>query len=267
MKNDRNTIFLQGAIFALFVFCLLPNVFAQTAAPNIPEIDRIRLAEAFRLEEKLSEKVWQNWRKTPLAVILVTPEHEFLIRHPAPSADFTDIGYDKLLKSKIYRRKRIFNPSFLATFPAVGGVSTIVVGQAENTWVKTSTPYVVTILHEHFHQMQDSQTDYYKDVSALGLANGDETGMWMLNYPFPYSDKKISENFANLASQLAKTLENERYGISKRIQKLFENAKRFRQFAQTGRLQISFVPALEGRHGDLYRNSDRRTRRKKLPTE
>ena len=198
---------MKKGIFLIFALILLAqNAFSQNN-PAIPESDRIRLAEAFRLGDKLSEKVWQNWSKAPFAVLLVTPENEFLIRHPSPSKDFAEIGYDKLLKSKVYWRKRTFNQSFLATFPAVGGVSTIVVGQAENTWVKTSSFWTVTVLHEHFHQFQDSQAGFYKDVLALDLANGDETGMWMINYPFPYQDKKLNEDFSAMANQLAKALE------------------------------------------------------------
>jgi hypothetical protein len=216
--------------FFLFTFLLInfsQSIFAQET-PKISETDRIRLAETFRLEEKLSDKIWKNWHKTPLAILLVTKETEFLIGHPAPSKDFTEIGYDKLLKHKVYVRKQQFNPSFLATFPAIlgSGISTIVVGQAENTWVKTSTPWVVTLLHEHFHQMQDSQPDFYKEVSDLNLARGDETGMWMLNYPFPYDDKKINEDFDKLAKQLAKTLETNQTSA---FQKEFETYKKMRK--------------------------------------
>ncbi len=193
--------------FFIFAFILLVQTVFSQQTPSISETDRIRLAEAFKLGDKLSEKVWQNWSKAPFAVLLVTPSHEFLIRHPSPSKDFAEIGFDKLLNSKVFWRKRTFNQSFLATFPAVGGISTIVVGQAENTWVKTSTFWTVTLLHEHFHQMQDSQPDFYKNVLALDLANGDETGMWMLNYPFPYRDKKINDDFSAMARQLAKALE------------------------------------------------------------
>jgi len=190
------------------LFCLSQAVFSQTT-PSLPEQDRTRIAEAFRLGDTLSKKVWKDWNKTPFAVLLVTRDTEFLIRHPKPSKDFTEIGYDALLKSKIYWRKRVFDKSFLATFPAVGGspVSTIVVGQAENTWVKTSTPWVATLLHEHFHQFQDSQTGMYDELLALDLANGDTTGMWMLNYPFPYKNAKTGEDFGKLALQLATTLE------------------------------------------------------------
>lgn len=197
---------MKKILFALVVIFLVRTAFPQQN-PAISETDRIRLAETFRLADKLSDKVWRNWSKAPFAVLLVTPENEFLVRHPAPSKDFNEIGYDRLLKSKIFWRKRQFNQSFLATFPAVGGISTIVVGQAENTWVKTSTFWTVTLLHEHFHQLQDSQPNFYRDVSALDLANGDETGMWMLNYPFPYGDKKVNEDFSALAAQLARALE------------------------------------------------------------
>ena len=198
---------MKKKIFLILAFIFLArNVFSQNN-PAISATDRIRLAEAFRLGDKLSEKVWPNWSKAPFAVLLVAPESEFLVRHPSPSKDFTEIGYDKLLKSKVYWRKRVFNQSFLATFPAVGGVSTIVVGQAENTWVKTSAFWTVTLLHEHFHQMQDSQANFYRDVLALDLANGDESGMWMINYPFPYRDKKINDDFSVMAAQLAKALE------------------------------------------------------------
>ena len=194
----------------LLLFAAFQTVLPQ-AKPQISENDRIRLAEAFRLSDSFSEKVWKDWSKTAFAVLLITPENEFLIRHPAPSKDFAEIGYDKLLKSKVYQRKRVFSPNLLATFPVIQGsnISTIVVGQAENTFVKTSTPWVVTILHEHFHQLQDSQPNMYQATLDLGISGGDRTGMWMLNYPFPYSEKSTAQNFNELAGQLAKTLETE----------------------------------------------------------
>jgi hypothetical protein len=174
--------------------------------PNVPEVDRIRLAEAFRLGESLGDRVWKDWSKAPFAVLLVTPEYEFLIRHPRPSEDFTLVGPDPLLKSDVYFRKRQFPTSFLATFQAVGGVSTIVVGQAENTYKKTSTPWVVTVLHEHFHQLQESQPGHFAEVEALNLSRGDKTGMWMLNYAFPYDSAEVKRRFATLTRLLAEAL-------------------------------------------------------------
>ena len=196
--------------FVLLLLFFTSGVFAQENKPAIPEIDRIRLAEAFRIGDTLGNKVWKDWDKAPFAVLLVTPENEFLVRHPKPSKDFTLAGYDSLLKSDVYFRKRTKQINLLATYPAVGAISTIVIGQAENTSKKTSTPWVVTVLHEHFHQMQSSEPNYYKEVDALNLANGDQTGMWQLNFAFPYKDAQINERFSALSKLLAETLQTKK---------------------------------------------------------
>jgi hypothetical protein len=182
---------------------------ADTHTQNYPvlsETDRTRLAEAFRLGDQFGDRVWPRWSKAPFAVLLVTPDTEFLLRHPKPSGDFSKLGYDALLKSDVYYRKRQFDPHLLATFPAVSRISTVVIGQAENTSVKTSTPWVITLLHEHFHQLQESEPNYYAEVNALGLARGDQTGMWMLNYAFPYDRKEVQGQFALMSKLLADAL-------------------------------------------------------------
>ena len=192
--------------FLLLLLSSAPLVCAQDK-PRVADIDRVRLAEAFRIGDTLGNRLWPNWNKAPFAVLLVTPEYEFLIRHPKPSADFTLISYEPLLRSNVYYRRRTQPQNLLATFPVVGGVPTIVIGQAENTAKKTSTPWVVTMLHEHFHQLQYSRPGYYDAVNALGLTRGDKTGMWMLNYPFPYDWHEMQELFSNLGRSLDEALE------------------------------------------------------------
>ena len=191
------------------VLLSVQNILAQDK-PALRYVDRVRLAEAFSIGDTLGNQVWENWDKAPFAVLLVAPDFEFLIRHPKPSADFTLVGYDPLLKSNVYFRKRTYQANLLATFPAIKGSndSTIVIGQAENTSKKTSSPWVVTVLHEHFHQLQNSQPTYYADVDALKLSRGDETGMWMLNYPFPYNEPRVKQHFTVLGRLLAETLQD-----------------------------------------------------------
>lgn len=179
---------------------------ARAEAPALPDDDRTRIAEAFRLAGAVGNRLWPGWDKAPFAVLLVTPEHEFLVRHPKPSADFTSLGEDTVLKCGVSYRKRKFPPNLLATFPAVGGTPTVVIGQPANTAAKAPTRWVITLLHEHFHQLQYSQPRYYPDVDALGLARGDTTGMWMLNYPFPYTDPEVKRQFAALTRALAEAL-------------------------------------------------------------
>jgi hypothetical protein len=208
---------------------------AARQKPSVPEVDRVRLAEAFRIGRALGERVWKGWDEAPFAVLLVAPEHEFLIRHPRPSEDFTPAGYDALLRSDVYFRKRTFAPNLLATFPAVGGVPTIVIGRAENTQKKTSTPWVATVLHERFHQLQYSQPGYYADVNALNLSRGDETGMWMLNYDFPYSAPDVQKQFGVMSRLLAEAL---RAGngkeLSARAAAYLDARKRFREMLAPG---------------------------------
>jgi len=72
---------------------------AAPATATLAAADRVRIAEAFRLGEAIGDSIWPGWTSAPFAVLLVTPEREYLVRHPRPSADFTRIGYDSLLGS------------------------------------------------------------------------------------------------------------------------------------------------------------------------
>lgn len=179
---------------------------SEPSPPQIPDADRIRIAEAFRMADQLRVKLWKHWDATPFVLLLVTPDHEFLIRHPRPTAEFTFLEYDSLLRSDVYYRARVNQTNLLATFPAVGGLPTIVVGQAENTQAKRSSRWVITLLHEHFHQFQQSQPDYYPSVRDLDLSRGDQSGMWMLNYSFPYDSTEVSLQFQLLSRRLRETL-------------------------------------------------------------
>ena len=184
----------------------LPARSGGRPAVQLDPTDRTRLAEYFRLSADLGERLWRGWRDAPQAVLLVTYENEFLVRHPRPSPDFELLGHDPLLQSDVYTRKTKERADLLATWPAVGGVPTIVVGQAQKTTARTSTPWVVSLLHEHFHQMQMADPGYPRAVNELGLARGDRTGKWMLDYPFPYEDPELNTRFAALSRALSSAL-------------------------------------------------------------
>lgn len=196
----------NSILLPVLLLLLFPCAARAQDKPSLDETDRVRLAEAFRLSDALGNQVWAGWNKAPFAVLLVRWDYEFLIRHPKPSADFRLLGHDALIRGKVYFRKATLQPNLLATFP-VAGVPTIVVGQAQNTARETSTPWVVTVLHEHFHQLQYSQPDYYAAVNALSLSRGDQSGMWMLNYPFPYDWHEMKELFSPLQRLLAEALQ------------------------------------------------------------
>jgi|SRR5579864_1222969 len=81
-------------------------------------------------------------------------------------------GFTKLT-GDTYERPRQFPTNLLATFPAFGPPSVIVIGEPENTDAKTSTPWEIMLMHEHFHQLQDAQPGIFDAVNKLGLARGD----------------------------------------------------------------------------------------------
>ncbi len=168
-------------------------------AESLSDRDRTLVSEAFRLGKSV-HSLWPNWEKSPFALLLVGNDSEFLFCHPRPSADFDAYQYDQELGGQVYRRPRQFPNKLLATFPAVGGVPTIVIGRPETTGLDASA-WVLTAVHEHFHQLQMSDPQYYAEVNALDLANGDTTGNWMLNYPFPYESTPVTAALAALARQ------------------------------------------------------------------
>jgi hypothetical protein len=176
----------------------------STTEPALDAGDRARIVEALRVSRLVGDSLWPGWSEPPFAILLVTAEAELLIGHPRPSRDFADVGTDAI--GRIFRRKRVFPPDLLASFPAVGGVPTVVVGTSEATG-KGATAWVLSLLHERFHQLQMSRPDYFEKVAALGLAHGDTTGQWMVEYPFPYDDPEVRGSFVDLASHLLRALE------------------------------------------------------------
>ena len=193
--------------FVLFLTLLIcSNSFGQSL-PELRYADKIRIKEAMTISTKFGDKLFKGYSTVPFAIILVTDSTEFLINHPNPSPDFKLLGQDDILKTNIYFRKTRFNSHLLATFPAVNGLSCIVVGTPENT-NKNSTEWVITLLHEHFHQYQNSYPDYFKSVNDLDLSAGDQKGMWMLNYPFPYDSLPIKNQYELLTKALYKTITN-----------------------------------------------------------
>lgn len=203
---------------------------AQTEPPRLRDEDRIRIAEAFRLADSVQDSVWEGWSEVPFVLLLVTPEHEFLFRHPYPTEDFAPLGYDELLASEVHVRRNSgqYQLDFLATFPAIRGVNTVVIGQPENT-NKNSTQWVIVSMHEHFHQLQYTRPWYYDGVAALDLAGGDSSGMWQLNYPFPYEDSAIGRAFERYKTALDAALAQSDGHEEERFEKYLLARREFRE--------------------------------------
>lgn len=197
-----NSLKLLAALH-LFGALVLPS--QAQPKPEMRIGDKVRIREAIGISKLYGEKIWAGINTVPFAIILVTDSLEYLVNHPSPSEDFTLLGNDPVLSSQVYYRKAVFNKHFLATFPAVNGLNTIVVGTPENTGTNSSE-WIITLLHEHFHQYVNSSPGYYTAVNQLDLSGGDQSGMWMLNYPFPYADSVIVLQYKNYTQALSRTL-------------------------------------------------------------
>lgn len=156
--------------------------------------------------EELGEEIWPGFSTVPFPVLLVTEEVEFLIDWDGQApGGFTRLDDSKL--GSVSYRDRVFPPTLSAAFPAFGPPAVVVIGTMEATG-RTPGEWALTLLHEHFHQLQYAGESYYADVEGLDLAGGDQSGMWMLEYPFPYADHEIGELFGDLVTALKKDLKD-----------------------------------------------------------
>lgn len=190
----------------LRITLILLLVFSQKISfsqNRIGNTEALLIKEAKLIADTYGDKIWQGFSTAPFILILVTDSVEYLIHHPYPSADFKLLYRDSILDTDVYARSRTYQKDWLATFPAVNGVNCMVVGTPKNTG-RTYTNWMITLLHEHFHQFVNSQPGYYDDVNKLNLSGGDETGMWMLNYAFPYDSSITINQYQKLSAALSK---------------------------------------------------------------
>jgi hypothetical protein len=212
-----------------YALLLLSFVVGYSFGQELAYADKIRIKEAVNISDKYGDKLFKNYSKVPFAMLLVTDSTEFLINHPNPSNEFKFAGYDSILKSNVYFRKTQFDTHLLATFPAVKGLSCIVVGTPENTNTN-STYWMITLLHEHFHQYQASDPNYYESVNNLDLSGGEMTGTWMLNYPFPYTDPAITKQFELYTSALSEAVSNSNEQLEKQtVSNYFDQREKLKQ--------------------------------------
>lgn len=179
--------------FASKILLALAWAAPLSAQRPLPEEVAGAVPEAFALLERVGEEVWPGWAGAPSQLLLVGDSLEYFLKVPEEG-------------QVEWTRPRRFPPRFQATFPAVGGIPTVVIG----TVAGTGTPrdrWILVVLHEHFHQLQYSRPDYYTRLNALDLARGDTTGMWALNFPFPYDSVAVQGAVRHWALAMRAALE------------------------------------------------------------
>jgi hypothetical protein len=161
---------------------------AASAAPTLAPRDARNIALSEAIVQRVGDRLWPGWDKTPFQIDLLTEGGPVLVNVPHP---FTPPNFPTDLEATLT----------LQTGPIIA------IGQPKFTQAGTPIRWSVTLLHEHFHQWQYSWPAYQQSVNALNLSGGSRNGMWMLNYPFPYDNPTVDAAFADLSSRLADALE------------------------------------------------------------
>jgi hypothetical protein len=176
---------------------------AQQTAPDVGQ----SIAQARSFARTRGDALWPGYGSAPFGFLLVSKDEEQLFCRQSVPNGFRPRGTDSATGCKRYVRTRSGLPdSLLAAMPVFGLPSTIVMGTPQSTG-RSEADWTRTILHEHFHQWQDFFPKIFDRMKALDLADGDQTGMWMLNYPFPYSDPSVVSAFNAASHSLATALD------------------------------------------------------------
>lgn len=175
---------------------------ALMAAPTLDQKVGQAISDARAFSVHSGDKVWPGYGQAPWGFLLVSGEVEQLVCQPAMPPGFTPVLADASTDCVRYVRPRSSLPdNLLAAMPVFGSPSTIVMGTPSTTG-RSWANWTRTILHEHFHQWQDALPGYFAQLAHLDLAGGDQSGMWMLNYPFPYAKPQVTVAFGRAARAL-----------------------------------------------------------------
>lgn len=160
-------------------------------AAQTPSDLTARIAEAHAFASGPGEAAWPGYGAAPFSLLVIEPDRERLLCHPSVPSGFEPMARDAATDCETWSRPRsAFPDTLLSAMPIFGPPSTIVVGTPASTGLGPAA-WTRVLLHEHFHQWQSALPGYYDLVAALDLAGGDETGMWMLNFPFPYDNTRV----------------------------------------------------------------------------
>lgn len=185
--------------------CAVVGARPASAQSGVDSLARVRLEAAYALAARVQDSIWPGLSRAPFGTLYVDSAREFAVGVEGLPNGFTRLPGVRIAGRDVSARPRQFPPNLLATFPAFSRTPVIVIGSPEATG-KSSTAWILTLLHEHFHQLQMADTAYGAAVLGLGLARGDSTGMWMLNFAFPYDSAPVQVAFASAARELAATI-------------------------------------------------------------
>ncbi|MGQ7830339.1 hypothetical protein [Altererythrobacter sp. Z27] len=161
---------------------------------------------ATRIVAASGDAVWPGFTSAPFSFLFVTEEAEYLLCDSRTPAGFEALGQDAATGCSVKQGPTSWRrPALLAAMPIFGPGEVIAMGSPDATGLSRAA-WRRTILHEHFHQWQGQLPGYYDRTEALDLSDGDQSGMWMIQYPFPYQDRDVATAYRAAADALLAAL-------------------------------------------------------------
>jgi hypothetical protein len=182
-----------------------PAVEGAEAAPTQQDEGLARqqllvLREAFQLVNTVGNELWPGWVRSPLTVVIIHEDHEYLINSPTdwePTGGF-ELTEQRFIGQPIHRRPRTLPHALRAAFP-IAGLPSAVVG-AWRPAEESPNEWAVTLVHEWFHVLQMTRGEETK-VGELRIGDGVYPSL-QLDYPFAYGDRDIGHAIHLLGSAL-----------------------------------------------------------------
>ncbi|MEM8983891.1 MAG: hypothetical protein AAGC71_12750 [Pseudomonadota bacterium] len=197
--NDRiaTTIHLR----LVLVCCGLLGV--DSARADDTGLDAVvRLAVgAIELSRHHVTDIWPGLSNLGPGFVLVSDDYETAFCFQA-APGFEPLDTAGTLDCATHRRVRVLPRQLQASLNLFSSEETVVTA-GPSTLGQSDTDWQLLFIHERFHQWQSTLPGYAASIAKLDLAGDDQTGMWMLNYPFPYADPAVNTAFDPVFAQLA----------------------------------------------------------------
>ena len=175
---------------------------ALSTSGALPPVNvRGMIRDVRQIVARSGDRVWRGYSRTSIPLLLVEPTRETLFCSP-PLQGFTASGVDPVTGCDLQTRPRE-TPIDISATTDVEGRPTIQIGLPDAFgWSRGQ--WIVTVLHESFHEFQSTLPGYDKAVDRARRQLGKGGGEWMLDYPFPYAKRDVVTAFGRMdASALA----------------------------------------------------------------
>lgn len=201
---------MMGKKMKIFFICLISMIVAFTTCTGyaqelsgpgsefIPDLEII-IKEANNIRQTKGDMLWKGWKDISVPIIVVNENYEFLFYDKDLTGDFNFYKLSEILSTNIYYRNRKMNKYAAACRDIIGTEFAVVMGTPSNLEI-TNEEWVITLLHESFHYLQNILTieEQIKLKNELfGIDNP-----WNLKYPFPYDNEDVAEIFFDLGELL-----------------------------------------------------------------